>query len=56
MKVILLWRTDPWFSTNSKELIGVFNEWIETSYQLLTNMTSHYLFKVMTSCFDEHLL
>lgn len=35
MRVTILWRTDPWFSTDSKELVGVFNEWVEMEIALV---------------------
>lgn len=51
MKVILLWRTDPWFSTNSKELIGVFNEWIEIEVALMqAGATSAQVSELENSC------
>lgn len=51
MRVTILWRTDPWFSDGSKELIGVFNEWVQMEIAMVqAGATQEQVSELENSC------
>lgn len=51
MRVTILWRTDPWFSDGPKELIGVFNEWVQMEIAMVqAGATREQISELENSC------